>query len=62
MVAQQIAERKAEGTTSCVHYWLIETPNGPVSNGTCRNCGDQRQFENHLMTSGFDKDDWIFQA
>ena len=30
----------------CVHYWLIEIPNGPESAGRCARCGESRQFRN----------------
>ncbi len=33
---------------SCIHYWLIDPPDGPVSQGTCRTCGEQREFTNSL--------------
>lgn len=31
---------------TCVHHWVIESPNGPTSSGTCKNCGDIRDFRN----------------
>lgn len=30
----------------CRHHWIIETPNGPESEGTCRKCGQTRMFSN----------------
>ncbi len=30
------------------HHWLIEEPNGPVSQGTCRSCGATRVFRNWI--------------
>ena len=32
--------------TECKHHWLIETPNGPVSEGVCQRCGEKRGFMN----------------
>ena len=32
--------------TDCVHHWLIDTPNGPVSDGLCIKCGEEREFAN----------------
>ena len=29
------------------HHWVIETANGPVSNGTCA-CGEDREFQNSI--------------
>ena len=34
--------------TTCQHYWVIEPPNGPTSNGKCQRCGEQREFRNIL--------------
>jgi hypothetical protein len=39
-------ERGTAATQWCRHHWLIETPNGVTSWGTCRQCGEQRQFMN----------------
>ncbi len=30
------------------HHWLIEEPNGPLSQGTCRACGATRTFRNWI--------------
>lgn len=30
----------------CVHYWLIEAPEGPTSKGRCKFCGLVREFNN----------------
>lgn len=38
------------GTTihnNCRHHWVIETPNGPLSHGTCKVCGLERDFYNN---------------
>lgn len=34
------------------HYWLIDSPDGPTSQGTCRHCGEKREFRN--STGGTD--------
>ena len=28
------------------HFWQIESPNGPTSEGRCRVCGQRRTFSN----------------
>ena len=33
-------------TTQCAHHWIIETPDGPLSKGVCRLCGEERDFNN----------------
>lgn len=36
-------------STDCVHYWIIDqTRGGPISKGTCRKCGETRDFRNAL--------------
>ena len=30
----------------CVHHWVIEPPDGPISKGICKICGAIREFEN----------------
>ncbi len=42
-VAQVEPQDKAD---SCKHYWLIEPPTGPTSDGVCRLCGEKRAFDN----------------
>lgn len=34
------------------HHWLIASPDGPRSDGTCKRCGEVRSFSNY-------GDDWI---
>jgi len=30
----------------CRHHWVIDTPNGAVSAGSCKRCGATREFKN----------------
>ena len=33
----------------CKHHWMIDSPNGPTSNGVCKKCGDTRDdFHNSI--------------
>ena len=32
----------------CAHYWVIDVPDGPVSQGTCKICGEVREFSNSI--------------
>tara|TARA_Y100000588_G_scaffold80086_1_gene83961 strand:+ start:986 stop:1210 length:225 start_codon:yes stop_codon:yes gene_type:complete len=34
--------------TECKHFWVIESPSGPTSDGVCRHCGEAREFRNSL--------------
>ena len=40
------ATRTRPQTDACTHHFLIEPPSGPVSQGRCRFCGDERDFRN----------------
>ena len=33
---------------TCRHHWIIEPPNGPVSKGVCKLCGEVKMFDNIL--------------
>ena len=43
---QSQKQRKA----TCHHYWVIEVANGPSSVGTCKYCGESREFLNAFPT------------
>lgn len=43
-VKDTVAQLEAE--ILCVHHWIIEPPNGPVSKGVCKLCGAEKNFEN----------------
>ena len=46
-VVKELHESPKE--SHCVHHWLIETPDGPVSKGVCKYCGVVRYFDNTLQ-------------
>ncbi len=33
-------------TATCTHHWVIAAANGPVSEGMCNRCGEERGFTN----------------
>ena len=41
--------------TDCVHYWIIESPVGPTSNGVCKYCGEEREFQNYVPYSSWEE-------
>ena len=50
---QKIEERNEENVLeeelsedTCPHFWDIESANGPSSRGTCRRCGETKEFFN----------------
>jgi hypothetical protein len=32
----------------CVHHWIIDCADGPVSVGKCKHCGMVKEFHNNL--------------
>ena len=45
----------ADYTDLCVHFWIIETPNGPTSQGICKLCGRAQEFCNSVSSSAWNK-------
>ena len=45
---EKLSENKEKAT--CHHFWVIEVANGPKSVGTCKNCGETREFLNAFPT------------
>ena len=45
----------AEDST-CQHKWLIESPNGPSSMGTCLDCDATKDFPNYIEGSAWGYD------
>lgn len=47
---QRIKEKDTTGEDTdkeqCQHYWVIEVANGPSSIGTCKYCGENKEFLN----------------
>lgn len=35
------------------HRWRIDEPNGPISQGVCKVCGQKKQFKNWLSEGDF---------
>ena len=47
-------EIATELISDCCHHWLIESPGGPTSAGTCRDCGEMREFKNSLQITSWE--------
>ena len=43
----ELAEAATRERSACLHHWVIDPPNGPVNKGTCRSCGEERDFLNY---------------
>ena len=39
--------------TECSHHWSIEPPNGTMSIGNCKFCGETREFRNSFEYSSW---------
>lgn len=42
------SESPVRQTDTCCHYWMIQSAVGPVSEGSCQNCGEVRVFKNSI--------------
>jgi len=47
-VKERVAEKPVK--SECHHFWVIEVANGPSSFGTCKYCGETREFLNAFPT------------
>jgi hypothetical protein len=45
--------KAAPAPKGCAHHWVIEPPNGAVSSGKCRLCGEKRDFRNSYEYSSW---------
>ena len=43
-------------TDACRHHWIIETPQGALSSGRCKRCGEEREFRNSTNDYIWDDD------
>jgi hypothetical protein len=46
---EERVEEKTE-KQACHHFWVIEDANGPSSIGTCKYCGETKEFFNAFPT------------
>ena len=44
-----------EASDLCVHFWVIDPPNGPTSQGSCKLCGKNQEFRNSVQGSTWNK-------
>ena len=49
-----LEEREVSQSPACRHYWIIDSPDGPVSKGLCQHCSEVREFKNSLDGSYWD--------
>ena len=41
-------EKDGSEEVGCKHFWMIETADGPTSMGTCKYCGEEKEFLNWM--------------
>jgi hypothetical protein len=46
-------EQPVAKTGGCVHHWVIDPPNGAVSMGRCKACGEEQEFRNSFEYSSW---------
>ena len=54
MTTKEISKPTPEGGREegiCRHHWVIEAPDGPVSHGKCRLCGETQEFKNVIEST-----------
>ena len=51
--APEVENNAAATTTVCRHHWVIQAADGPVSNGSCRICGETREFKNYVESASW---------
>lgn len=45
----ELTEEQSQIT--CIHHWIIEPPDRPVSKGKCLKCGAKQEFNNYFAHS-----------
>jgi hypothetical protein len=50
------AEELVPEAPVCRHHWRIESPNGATSVGSCKRCGEVREFQNSSTDSIWEND------
>lgn len=46
MKGQEAKAPRKRSNRRCLHHWIIETPHGATSRGTCKHCGTRKRFPN----------------
>jgi hypothetical protein len=48
LTKEQIVQKSEK--PACHHFWVIDEANGPSSFGTCKHCGEKKEFLNAFPT------------
>jgi len=51
MVRQELTLEPVEviAVSQCLHHWIIDSAEGPISQGVCQNCHEIKDFQNSLV-------------
>ena len=55
-MTQPTVELSDQNESECSHHWSIESPNGPTSYGTCRLCGENREFKISIQITSWESE------
>jgi hypothetical protein len=55
-MTQANAHKEPAALAICRHHWVIDTPNGAVSGGHCKRCGESKAFRNSSEDLMWDSD------
>ena len=47
----EIEDNAVASVSECRHHWVIQPADGPVSNGACQICGENREFKNYVESA-----------
>ena len=47
----EVEDNAAAAVAECRHHWVIQPADGPVSNGACQICGENREFKNYVESA-----------
>ena len=55
-MAQQpsiVSLTEVQEPAQCRHHWVIQPATGPVSQGVCQACGEERDFMNYVESASW---------
>ena len=53
---QRDVELADAAESNCAHHWAIESPNGPTSVGSCKRCGETKEFKNSIRITSWESE------
>ena len=56
VIEQPKPETEEPAVPTCQHHWKIDSPRGALSQGTCKRCGEIREFRNSTTDYVWDED------